>query len=63
MRALILGSATTASISLFSFSIISVDVPFGASDAKPTAGLVARHKFIDVGEVRQYLQARTAGYG
>jgi hypothetical protein len=33
------------------------------ADAKPTAGLVARHKFIDGGDVRQHLQARSTGYG
>src|SRR5262249_39787961 len=33
------------------------------AEPKPTTGLVAGHKFIDGGKVRQHLQVRSTGYG
>src|SRR5262249_52635920 len=60
-RAFILGSATPASISLLSLSMISTGVFLGA-DAKPAASLVARYEFGDGRDVRQRIQAPLDGH-
>ena len=58
IRALILGSARPALISLLSLSTISTGVFLRRADAEPCAGLVARHEFAHSREVRQRLRAR-----
>ena len=57
-RALILGSARPALISLLSLSMISVGVFFGAPTPIPVARLVARHEIANGRKVRQHLRAR-----
>ena len=55
-RALILGSARPALISLLSLSTISAGVCLGRADAEPRARLVARHELAHGRDVRQHLQ-------
>src|SRR5262245_44318638 len=61
-RALILGSARPALISLFSFSTISAGVAFGARDAVPEARLISRHALSHSWDARQRVRARRGRY-
>ena len=56
-RALSLGSARAASISLLSFSTISVGVPLRRAETEPCACLVARQEFSNRRDVRQELKS------
>ena len=59
-RALILGSARPALISLLSLSTISAGVSFGAPTPNQVTRLVARHELSHGRDVRQRLRARRA---
>ena len=61
-RALILGSARPALISLLSLSTISAGVFLGAPTPIPRARLVARHEIAHGRDVRQRLRARRGGH-
>ena len=61
-RALILGSARAALISLLSLSMISAGVFLGAPTPNQHARLVARHEFAHGRDVRQRLRARRGGH-
>ena len=61
-RALILGSARPALISLLSLSTISAGVFLGAPTPIPCARLVARHEIANGRDVRQHLRARRGGH-
>ena len=61
-RALILGSARPALISLLSLSMISAGVFLGAPTPYHDARLVARHELAHGRDVRQRLRARRGGH-
>ena len=61
-RALLVGSASTALISLLSLSTTSAGVFFRRADAVPTDRLVAWHEFSHGGKVRQCIQTLRAGH-